>query len=105
MSLQEARSFTSGDIQQQESNQRSAAHMKIKSDAFSTENRTISQAQQRQTVTSTGVFNQEQKFKQASEHKITKKGISSSGTSMLTSSQRLTAVNGNLMDENMLNSG
>lgn len=76
LSLQEARSFTSGDIQQKESNQVSAAHTKIKSDTFSSENRTISQAERRQTVTSSGIFNQE-KFKRGHEKTITGTMISS----------------------------
>lgn len=54
----------------------SAAHTKIKSDTFSSENRTISQAERRQTVTSSGIFNQE-KFKRGHEKTITGTMISS----------------------------
>lgn len=92
--LQEARSFTSGDIQQKESNQVSAAHTKIKSDTFSSENRTISQAERRQTVTSSGIFNQE-KFKRGHEKTIT-------GT-MISSTTHSRQINGTgRVDENIL---
>lgn len=48
----------------------SAAHTKIKSNTFTSEDRTISQAQRRETVTSTSIFNQE-KFKRGHEQTIT----------------------------------
>lgn len=70
-----------------------AAHTKIKSDTFTSENRTISQAERRQTVNSTGIFNQE-KFKRGTE-----KTISSTGT-MFSSMTHSRQINGSArMDE------
>lgn len=65
--------------------------MKIQSDSFSSEQKAMSQAQQRQTVTSSGIFNQEKNYQASSQSNftVTKKGICSSstttGSSMLSS--------------------
>lgn len=98
---QEARSFKSGEIQQQESNNRAAATMKIQSDTFSAEKKAMKQAQQRQTVTSTGIFNQEKHVSSASQsnYMITTKGMCSTGSSMITSSQTSKATNGHVILE------
>lgn len=103
---QEARSFKSGDVQQQESNNRAAASMKIQSDTFSAEKKAMKQAQQRQTVTSSGIFNQEKHVSSASQsnYMFSKQGMCSSGSSMITSSQSSKATNGHfqLDDEHKL---
>lgn len=98
---QEARSFKSGDIQQQESNNRAAASMKVHSDTFSAEKKAVKQAQQRQTVTSTGIFNQEKHVSSASQsnYMITTKGMCSTGSSMITSSQSSKATNSHVFLE------
>lgn len=104
--FQEARSFKSGDIQQQESNNRAAATMKIQSDTFSSEQKAVAQAHQRQTVTSSGIFNQEKNFQSSSQSNftMTKKGICSTGSSMISTSQLSKSLNngGTILDENML---
>lgn len=113
-SQQEARSFKSGDIQQQESSNRAASHTKIQSNTFSAEQKAMAQAQQRQTVTSTGMFNHEKNFQSASQsnYKMTTKGVCSTGSSMISASSQSKTMNGvgggalppGILDENILQS-
>lgn len=93
--IKEARSFKTGEIQQQESNNKTAACMKIHSDTFSAEKKAVKQAQQRQTVTASGIFNQEKHVSSASQsnYMITTRGMSSSGSTMITSSESKKATN------------
>lgn len=88
---QEARTFKSGDVQQQESNNRAASHTQIHSDTFSAKSSATAQAQQRQTVTASGLFSQEQNFSSSSQSNYTMssssaqhhQGISTAASSMI----------------------
>lgn len=85
--FQEARSFKSGEIQQNESKNKASATMKIHSDSFSAEQKAVKQAQQRQTVTSTGIFNQHTSSASQTNYMI-KTGMSTStGSSMIKTTQ------------------
>lgn len=91
-------------MQQQESNNRSAASMKIQSDSFSAEKKAMKQAQQRQTVTSSGSINQEKHVSSASQSNFTfsTRGMCSSSSNMITSSSQMSKAiqqNGHSMIE------
>lgn len=98
--FQEQRSLKSSEFQHQDTNNVAAASEKITTGQFSAEKRSISQAQQRQTVTATGIFNQEKHTASSSQSKIT-----ISGTSMITSSSQMSthsSINGNIKDEEFI---
>lgn len=69
--MQEQRSYSSNDMQHKESNEAAATHTKIKSRVFTAEDKTITQAQKRQTHTATGTINHE-KYQLGHEKIITK---------------------------------
>lgn len=97
--LQEQRSLKSGEFQAQDSNNIAAASVKLSTDGFSAEKRSISQAQARKTVTA-GIFNKEEHTSSSSQSKITY-----SGTSMITSSSQMSThshVNGVIKDEEFI---
>lgn len=98
--MQEQRSLKSSEFQHQDTNNVAAASEKITTGQFSAEKRSISQAQQRQTLTATGIFNQEKHTASSSQSKIT-----ISGSSMITSSSQMSShssINGNIMDDEFL---
>nr|CAD7405506.1 unnamed protein product [Timema cristinae] len=73
----EQRSLKAGEITQQESQNMSAASMKLQTETFSAEKKAMAAQQQRQTVTSTGIFNQEKHMAASSQSNftITAKGV------------------------------
>nr|CAD7572787.1 unnamed protein product [Timema californicum] len=85
----EQRSLKAGEITQQESQNMSAASMKLQTETFSAEKKAMAAQQQRQTVTSTGIFNQEKHMAASSQSNftITAKGVCTK--SSLISSQLL----------------
>uniref|UniRef100_A0A182PWT4 ADP-ribosyl cyclase/cyclic ADP-ribose hydrolase n=1 Tax=Anopheles epiroticus TaxID=199890 RepID=A0A182PWT4_9DIPT len=98
----EARSVKMGDFQQAEANNIAAHSRKVQSDHFSAENKAISQAQQKQTVSSSGIFNQEKHVSSTTQSTFTMSNtstISSSSQMSTLSSSSSAAMNGMLGDE------
>ncbi|XP_075220492.1 sterile alpha and armadillo motif isoform X2 [Lycorma delicatula] len=93
--MQEQRSVKSGEVTQQESQNVSAASMRLQTDSFLAEKKAMAAQKQRQTVTSTGIFNQEKHMAQSSQSNftITTKGVSTS-SSHSSSSQVSQLMNG-----------
>uniref|UniRef100_A0AAG5DCK7 ADP-ribosyl cyclase/cyclic ADP-ribose hydrolase n=1 Tax=Anopheles atroparvus TaxID=41427 RepID=A0AAG5DCK7_ANOAO len=96
---QEARSVKMGDFQQAEANNIAAHSRKVQSDHFSAENKAISQAQQKQTISSSGIFNQEKHVSSTTQSMFTMSNtstISSSSQMSTLSSSSASGMNGPL---------
>uniref|UniRef100_A0A182RUZ9 ADP-ribosyl cyclase/cyclic ADP-ribose hydrolase n=1 Tax=Anopheles funestus TaxID=62324 RepID=A0A182RUZ9_ANOFN len=97
---QEARSVKMGDFQQAEANNIAAHSRKVQSDHFSAENKAISQAQQKQTVSSSGIFNQEKHVSSTTQSTFTMSNTSTiSSSSQMSTLSSSSAMNGMLGDE------
>ncbi|ETN58316.1 sarm1 [Anopheles darlingi] len=90
---QEARSVKMGDFQQAEANNIAAHSRKVQSDHFSAENKAISQAQQKQTVSSSGIFNQEKHISSTTQSSFT-----SSNTRTISSSSQMSTLSSCMMN-------
>ncbi|XP_049292247.1 NAD(+) hydrolase sarm1 isoform X1 [Anopheles funestus] len=98
--LKEARSVKMGDFQQAEANNIAAHSRKVQSDHFSAENKAISQAQQKQTVSSSGIFNQEKHVSSTTQSTFTMSNTSTiSSSSQMSTLSSSSAMNGMLGDE------
>ncbi|XP_035907893.1 NAD(+) hydrolase sarm1 isoform X3 [Anopheles stephensi] len=98
--LKEARSVKMGDFQQAEANNIAAHSRKVQSDHFSAENKAISQAQQKQTVSSSGIFNQEKHVSSTTQSTFTMSNTSTiSSSSQMSTLSSSSAMNGLLGDE------
>nr|CAD7201802.1 unnamed protein product [Timema douglasi] len=91
MKRTEQRSLKAGEITQQESQNMSAASMKLQTETFSAEKKAMAAQQQRQTVTSTGIFNQEKHMAASSQSNftITAKGVCTKSSLISSQSQLL----------------
>uniref|UniRef100_A0A182WMD7 ADP-ribosyl cyclase/cyclic ADP-ribose hydrolase n=1 Tax=Anopheles minimus TaxID=112268 RepID=A0A182WMD7_9DIPT len=97
---QEARSVKMGDFQQAEANNIAAHSRKVQSDHFSAENKAISQAQQKQTVSSSGIFNQEKHVSSTTQSTFTMSNTSTiSSSSQMSTLSSSSAMNGLMGDE------
>uniref|UniRef100_A0A182NMG1 ADP-ribosyl cyclase/cyclic ADP-ribose hydrolase n=1 Tax=Anopheles dirus TaxID=7168 RepID=A0A182NMG1_9DIPT len=97
---QEARSVKMGDFQQAEANNIAAVSRKVQSDHFSAENKAISQAQQKQTVSSSGIFNQEKHVTSSTQSIFTMSNTSTiSSSSQMSTLSSSSAMNGLLGEE------
>lgn len=81
---QEARIYKSGDVQQQETNNRAATQTSIHSDTFNAQTSSRAQTQQRQTVTAGGHLNQAQVINSSSQsiYSVSSRGISTAATQL-----------------------
>ncbi|RZF44370.1 hypothetical protein LSTR_LSTR007945 [Laodelphax striatellus] len=89
--MQEQRSLKSGEITQQESENTTAATMRLQTDSFCAEKKAMAAQQQRQTMTSSGIFNHEKHVTQSSQSNfmMTSKGITKSSQSSSLQSNQL----------------